>query len=227
MANSQSPSQTTSQPNMVLIVEDNVDTLAWLIGCAQEAYPNAQVLTAASVAGGLALISDNHFDIALVDLGLPDGSGLQIIHALRTSSDTRPTYIVVATIYDDDKNLFAALKSGAQGYILKDQDKEKIVSYLQGIMRGITPLSSGVAKKIVEHFNAKGDSRQEVSLAPREEDVLKSIAKGFSVGETASILGLTTNTVKGYVKAIYTKLGVTSRAEATVEAIRLGLVDLE
>jgi DNA-binding NarL/FixJ family response regulator len=223
----QTASQTTTQPGRVLIVEDNVDTLAWLIACAQEAYSDAEIQTAESVAGGLALISDNHFDIALVDLGLPDGSGLQIIQALRTSTHVQPTYIVVATIYDDDKNLFAALKSGAQGYILKDHDKEKIVSYLQGVMRGITPLSSSVAKKIVEHFNAKGDSRQEISLAPREEDVLKSIAKGFSVGETASILGLTSNTVKGYVKAIYTKLGVTSRAEATVEAIRLGLVDLE
>jgi DNA-binding NarL/FixJ family response regulator len=104
-------------------------------------------LTGEPPIGGLALISGNHFDIALVDLGLPDGSGLQIIHALRTSTHVQPTYIVVATIYDDDKNLFAALKSGAQGYILKDHDKEKIVSYLQGVMRGITPLSSRVAKK--------------------------------------------------------------------------------
>ncbi len=229
MAENKTDDETVSenQPAKVLIVEDNTETLAWLIDCGRESYPTAAIITAENVADGLALVAEHHFDIAIVDLGLPDGSGLQVIHALRNSSQPEPTYIVVATIYDDDKNLFAALKTGAQGYILKDQDKDKIVSYLQGIMRGITPLSSGVAKKIVDHFNAKGDSRQEINLAPREEDVLKSIAKGFSVGETASILGLTTNTVKGYVKVIYTKLGVTSRAEATVEAIRLGLVDLE
>ena len=216
-----------AQPSRVLIVEDNMETLAWLIACGREAYPEAEILTAENVVDSLGLVAKHHFDIAVIDLGLPDGSGLQIIHALRTSEDSKPTYIVVATIYDDDKNLFAALKTGAQGYILKDQDKEKIVSYLQGVIRGITPLSAGVAKKIVDHFNAKGDSRQEINLAPREEDVLRSIAKGFSVGETASILGLTTNTVKGYVKVVYTKLGVSSRAEATVEAIRLGLVDLD
>ena len=114
-------------PDNVLIVEDNKDTLAWLVTCARESYPGVNVLTAETVADGLKLVNENHFDIAIVDLGLPDGSGLQIIHSLRVSADSRSTYIVVATIYDDDKNLFAALKAGAQGYILKDQDKDKIV----------------------------------------------------------------------------------------------------
>lgn len=214
-------------PGLTLVVEDNADTRQWLCDCVALAFPGGDVVAAEDVASALSAIAGNDFSIALVDLGLPDGSGLEVIHSIRSSARGKSTYIVVATIYDDDKNLFTALKTGAQGYILKDQDREKVVSYLQGIPRGETPLSNSMARKIVEHFNAKADGRNEVNLAPREEDVLKFIAKGFSVSDTANILGLTANTVKGYVKTIYSKLGVSSRAEATVEAIRLGLVDLE
>jgi DNA-binding NarL/FixJ family response regulator len=206
-----------------LLVEDNAETRAWLHDCVVAAFPDARVVLAEDVASGLTAIEAADFTLAIVDLGLPDGSGVELITALRGSA----TYIVVATIYDDDKSLFTALKSGARGYILKDQDKARVVSYLKGIQLGEAPLSNAVARRLIQHFNAKGDAREMVPLAPREEDVLKLIAKGFSVSDTARILGLTNNTVKGYVKTVYAKLGVSSRAEATTEAIRLGLVDLD
>lgn len=132
-------------------------------------------------------------------LSLPDVSGLQIIQALLIFFDALQTYIVVATIYDDDKNLLAALKSGTQGYILRDQSKETMVSYPQDIIRGITLLSFSIVRKVVQYFNAKGVFLQEISLIHREERVLKSIAKVFSFGEKASMLARTTNMVKGYV----------------------------
>jgi DNA-binding NarL/FixJ family response regulator len=94
--------------------------------------------------------------------------------------------------------------------------------YLTEILEGQTPLSGKMARNIIDHFNAKvgGEAAIEVNLAPREQDVLKLIVKGFSVSDSANILGLTSNTVKGYVRTEYSKLSVSSRAEATLEAIR-------
>ncbi|MBL4682190.1 MAG: response regulator transcription factor [Pseudomonadales bacterium] len=227
MSISDKTAKTLSNPNRVLIVEDNADSLSWLVKCVNTAFPKANVVTGIDVSSALDLVKQYPIDIALIDLGLPDGSGLQVIHALRQSTKSKQVYIVVATIYEDDKHLFSALKTGAQGYILKDQDREKIVSFLHGIAEGIPPISDKVTKNIISHFNAKGEAAEDVHLAPREQDVLKLIAKGFSVSDSANILGLTGNTVKGYVKTIYSKLGIGSRAEATVEAIRLGLVDLD
>ena len=214
-------------PNRVLIVEDNVDTMQWLEKCVQNAFPKAELLKANDVDSALKLAAQFSIDIALIDLGLPDGSGIQVISSLKQSTKNKHTYIVVATIYEDDKHLFTALKAGAKGYILKDQDRDKIVAYLLGIADGQAPVSDKVTQNIIRHFNAKGEAAESVNLAPREQDVLKLIAKGFSVADSANILGLTVNTVKGYVKTVYSKLAVSSRAEATVEAIRLGLVDLE
>ncbi|MCB1693128.1 MAG: response regulator transcription factor [Pseudomonadales bacterium] len=210
----------------VLVVEDNADTRAWLCQCAATAWPDGEIFDAGDVAGARTLLTTAAFDVAIVDLGLPDGSGVDVITAIRRTSGVE-TYIIVATIYDDDRNLFTALRAGAQGYILKDQDRDKVVSFLQGITRGEPAVSTAVTRKMVDHFNARATSKQESNLAPREQEVLGLIAKGLSVTESAKLLGLTNNTVKGYVKSVYTKLGVTSRAEATAEAIRLGLVDID
>ncbi len=103
-----------------LIVEDNPDTREWLVSCVQAAFPGLHIVVAQDVGGGSAQLTAREFDLALIDLGLPDGSGLDLIRAL--SRQQTPCYIVVATIYDDDRNLFTALKAGARGYILKDQD---------------------------------------------------------------------------------------------------------
>ncbi len=210
-----------------LVVEDNAETREWLCHCLRIALPDGRIVAREDLSGALEAVRSETFSLALVDLGLPDGSGLDVIRALRRSEHGRSTYIVVATISDDDQSVFAALKSGAQGYILKDQDRDRIVGYLQGIPQGDVPLSNQVARRLVEHFNDKAHSLQEAGLAPREEDVLRFIAKGFSVADTAGILGLQASTVKGYVKSLYAKLGIGSRAEATSEAIRLGLVDVD
>lgn len=206
-----------------LVVEDNPETRTWLQTCVSAAFPEMQVHAASSLAGAMALLPARAFDLALVDLGLPDGSGMDVIRALH---DNQPgCYVVVATIYDDDRNLFAALKSGAKGYILKDQDRERIVSYLQGIKKNQPPLSASSSRRLINHFNNKAAALAEARLTPREVDVLCVIGKGYSVDDAAAMLQLSTDTVKGYVKTIYTKLGVSNRSEATLEAIRLGLID--
>lgn len=209
-----------------LVVEDNDDTRKWLCSCVEAAIPGGEIVAVADVSSAQAAVESNRFSLAVVDLGLPDGTGIDIIRALDPAGTSIP--VLVATICDDDKNLFDALKSGARGYILKDQDHEKVVSYIQGMTRGEVALSNQMASRIVDHFNARGAARAgEAILAPREKDILGSIAKGFSVADTATMLGITANTVKSYVKTIYSKLGVSTRAEATAEAIRRGLLDVD
>ena len=206
-----------------LIVEDNPETREWLISCVQSAFPTLRIQSAADLATALTLIARDDFDLALVDLGLPDGSGIDLIRALHAKD--YPCYIVVATIYDDDRHLFTALKAGAKGYILKDQDRDRIVSYLQGIKKNRPALSASSSQRLIEHFNNKGDALEKANLTRREIDVICLIGKGFSVDQAADMLKLSPDTIKGYVKSIYAKLQVTNRSEVTLEAIRLGIID--
>ncbi len=206
-----------------LIVEDNVETLSWLRTCVENAFPSMHIHAAETFTAANVLAASKQFDLALVDLGLPDGSGLDLITLLRVSSPD--CHIVVATIYDDDANLFTALRSGARGYILKDQDRDKIVGYLQGIKQQKPAISAASSQRLIDHFNNVGSEFQQVQLTPRETDVTRLVAKGYSIEETASLLQLSPDTVKGHVKNIYQKLGVNNRSELTLAAVKLGLVD--
>lgn len=213
----------SSEQGQALVVEDNPETRAWLISCISTAYPAMAVHQCADLLSALALVQLHDFDLALVDLGLPDGSGMDVIRALQRRP--HPCYVVVATIYDDDHNLFAALKLGARGYILKDHDRERIVSYLLGIKKNQPAISAAASQRLIEHFNHKGEAMQSSPLTPRETDVLCLVGKGYNVEDAAALLGLSADTVKGYIKSIYAKLGVSNRSEVTLEAIRLGIID--
>lgn len=206
-----------------LIVEDNPETQEWLHSCVASAFNEMTATTADTLQQANSLVESTQYDLALIDLGLPDGSGLDLIKTLRAT--TPNCHIVVATIYDDDKNLFTALRCGAQGYILKDQDREKIVGYLQGIKKNEPALSAASSQRLIDHFNSKGSELADSRLTPREIEVTCLVAKGYSVEESARMLELTADTVKGYVKNIYAKLGVSNRSEITLKAIALGLVD--
>ena len=208
-----------------LVIEDNPDTREWLIQCAQTAFPDIAIDNGSDVTTAKALLSSNQYDLALIDLGLPDGSGLEVIKALSSSSPQ--CHIIVATIYDDDRNLFSALRAGAKGYILKDQDQNRIVSYLQGIKQNRPAISAASSQRLIDRFNAEGAEVAHVQLTPRESDVTRLIAKGCSVEDAAQLLDLSPDTIKGYVKNIYAKLGVNNRSEVTLEAIKLGLIDSE
>lgn len=208
---------------IALVVEDNPETRQWLVKCVRTAFSELEVIEAQTLAQAMESIQLYELSMALVDLGLPDGSGLDVIQALQ--QDQPGCYVVVATIYDDDRNLFTALKAGARGYILKDQDRDRIVSYLQGIRKDQPPLSPASSLRLINHFNNKGSARRDVRLTPREEEVLCLIAKGCSVDQSAELLNLSADTIKGYVKSVYAKLGVSNRSEVTLEAIRLGIIE--
>jgi len=203
------------------ILEDIKETREWLVDVLQSIFPGISVTEAGTIETAKEAISQYKFDLALIDLSLPDGSGIEIIQAIAaTSADT---FIVVATIYDDDNHLFPALQAGARGYMLKEQSKEQISTLLKGIITDSPPLSPSISRRLLDHFNRPMPTEEE-NLTAREKEVLILISKGIKLEEVANMLGITRNTTAGYVKNIYRKLNISSRAEATLTAARMGLI---
>jgi DNA-binding NarL/FixJ family response regulator len=192
-----------------------------------QVFPQAQISEAARVHDALELVSAVRFELALVDLGLPDGSGVTVVEKLREAQPECQS--VVVTIHDDDDHLFPALQAGAYGYILKEQARELIAEQLQRISQGEPPLSPSIARRVIAYFAQQAktpppaDILPDVQLTERESEVLLRVAKGFTLPEIAVQLGLSRHTIADYVKQIYRKLNVSSRAEAALEAQRLGL----
>ena len=211
----------------VLLLEDHPETRQWLSEILQAAFVSVQVHEAASIAQANKLLTEGEFELAVVDLNLPDGSGADFISALKNQSPE--TYAVVATIFDDDEHLFPALEAGAEGYLLKDLSSEDFIESLKGIIKGEPPISPSIAKKLIAHFNKStkliSANNQTSVLSKREAEILSHIARGLNRAETASLLHISLNTVASHLKKIYSKLNVSSRAEATLEALRLGLVN--
>jgi DNA-binding NarL/FixJ family response regulator len=139
---------------------------------------------------------------------------------------------VVVTIYDDDEHLFPALQAGAFGYLLKEQPQQELVAQLLRMVQGEPPLSPPIARRVLSHFVTSPQRRQalmrsvedEVKLTDRETEVLQRVAKGYTLPEIAQQFGLSRHTIADYIKQIYRKLNVSSRAEAALEAARRGLV---
>lgn len=205
-----------------LVVDDLAPSRRWLAQALERAFPGIVIDEAATLRDALQSIEPPP-PLALIDLGLPDGSGLQLIEALVRRG--AGTLCIVATVFDDDAHLFPALRAGAQGYVLKDQTPEALADMLNGIAAGQPPLSPSIARRLLRHFQPLPQREPEMQpLTPRENDVLRLTAKGLTLVEVAEALGISRHTASGYLKDIYRKLSVSSRAEATLEAARLGLV---
>ena len=212
----------------ILLLEDLPEIRAWLGSLVLQVFPGAQIAEAARVHDALGLVSAIKFDLALVDLGLPDGSGVDVVGALREHQPE--TQSVVVTIHDGDEHLFPALQAGAFGYILKEQPRELIIEQLHRISSGEPPLSPSIARRVMAYFTAKSKPQPAsavtmpiVSLTDRETEVLLRVAKGYTLPEIGVQLTLSRHTIADYVKQIYRKLNVSSRAEAALEAQRMGL----
>ena len=213
-----------------LIVEDLPDIRHWLTETLLQAYPRINITTAARRVEALEILQKQNFDLALIDLGLPDGSGVDVVGALKAHQPEALS--VVVTIHADDGHVFPALQAGAFGYLLKEQPREEIVAQLLRITQGEPPLSASIARRVLQYFSMAEADRQRVfaqieeavKLTERESEVLQRVAKGFTLQEIADQFELSRFTINDYVKAIYRKLNVSSRAQAALEAVRRGLV---
>ncbi|TXH57444.1 MAG: response regulator transcription factor [Burkholderiaceae bacterium] len=209
----------------ILLLEDLPEIRAWLKVLINQVFPDAQISESARVHDALGLVSALKFDLALVDLGLPDGSGVDVVASLREHQPECQS--VVVTIHDDDEHLFPALQAGAFGYVLKEQARELIAEQLSRMSQGEPPLSPSIARRVIAYFAAQAKPQKDmiphVQLTDRENEVLLRVAKGFTLPELGVQLNLSRHTIADYVKQIYRKLNVSSRAEAALEAQRLGL----
>jgi DNA-binding NarL/FixJ family response regulator len=217
----------TVPTSRVLLVEDDEPTRARLAD-AVRAHPDLELVGAVgSCAEARRALAQGLPDVLLTDLGLPDGSGIELITELRArGARTQP---IVITIFGDEAHVVAALEAGALGYLLKDAAPETIGAAIQDMLAGGSPISPVIARYLLRRFRpTAADAASEIPrLSERENDVLTMIVKGFSYAETARLLGVSAHTVTTHVRNIYRKLEVHSRGEAVYEALQMGLVKLD
>lgn len=217
----------------VLIIEDLKDAQLWLREAVLLAFPEAEVSCCNTLGKALQWITEQSPDLCLVDLKLPDGTGVDFIRSCHSRHPS--AYQVVTTIYNDDIHLFPAIQAGASGYLLKDEPKATIAQALKASgSEGSPPLSAQVARRMIRYFKQNGVGNEPEKdpspsavrlLSPREQETLTRIAAGHTIAQTAQILGVSYHTAAQHVKNLYAKLGISARAEAVREAIRLGLYD--
>ena len=206
----------------ILVIEDHYETREWLVALVKETFAGSDVIQAGTLEQAYDWLSANTANLAIIDLSLPDGNGKDLLVYLKETSPE--TYLVVATIFDDDKHLFDALRAGASGYLLKDQPRQAIIDSLAGIVYGSPPLSPAISRRILRQFQQPVATEATAALSEREKEVLFLLAKGYGRGDIAELLKVSVNTAASHIKSIYRKLNVSGRAEATLEAVRMGLV---
>ena len=229
-------------PAHILILEDQPDAVAMLTQVARASFGEVHLAVANDLASVRKLTSpelQRHFDYALVDMRLPDG--LSIDWLAQFKQQQPKTVVIVTSLYDDDDLVFAALRAGADGYLLKGDGADQLEHALAKLLRGEPPISPAIARKLMQQFRVSalaltvaapitppeprgGVSLTAQSLTAREEDVLALIGSGLMIKQVAAKLGISYHTVNDNIKAIYRKLGIHTRAQAASEASRLGLV---
>jgi len=211
----------------VAMVEDDRDTRARLAASIRAQGSLRLVAEYATGAEALAGLDSSAPDVLLVDLGLPDISGLEVV---RFVAGRHPECdILIISIFGDEANVLAALEAGARGYLLKGSLQHDIAFDIQDIRNGGSPLSPVIARQVLKRLRApspakKAEAEDETTLTAREGEILNAISRGFSYAETAEMLGISVGTVHTFLKRIYRKLAVHSKTEAVFEANRLGLI---
>ncbi|HTL25050.1 MAG TPA: response regulator transcription factor [Burkholderiales bacterium] len=210
----------------ILIVEDEPEFLR--VYCdAIASEPSFDLVGAVTTLGdALALAEKAVPDVLVVDLGLPDGSGTELI---RRACQLRPDCdVLVVTVFGDDRHVLDAIAAGATGYILKDSPAAELLRCIRELRAGGSPISPSIARRLLARMRGpepdQVQTRQDNPLTEREADILRLVAKGLSFADVGSVLGISAHTVVAHVKNIYRKLSVHSRGEAVFEAGQMGLL---
>jgi len=221
----------SDDPISIVIVEDEPEfrrRFAQII----ESEPSMQLVgVAANRREAQVIIDAEDFDVLLIDLGLPDGNGIDLI---RHVSQKKPDAdIMVVTVFGDEQHVVSSIEDGATGYILKDSTPADVISCIRLLRAGGSPVSPVVARSVLRAIRnrigssspaARTATPENNPLSARETEILQLLAKGMSFIEIGEILGISPHTVTAHIKKIYRKLAVHSRGEAVYEATQMGLL---
>jgi DNA-binding NarL/FixJ family response regulator len=228
---------TSTHPIRVGIVEDDMDFLHALEGTVAGAADMVLAAAASTRHAGLQMLDGRACDVLVVDLGLPDGSGIDVIDA--AASHWPDCAVMVSTNFGDELHVMRAIEAGAAGYLLKHSNPGGLADAIRSIFQGGSPISPIIARQMLTRFRHLPPVRQALAkcvapadaqplrtqLSPREQQVLELITKGFTTEEIAGLMAVSSHTVLTFIRRTYRKLKVNSRAEAIYEAKMLGLLD--
>lgn len=227
------PVSSSSPSIRVALVEDDVDFQQALADAIQNA-PDMLLSTVASTrAQGLQALEGESADVLLVDLGLPDGSGIDVICAAHARWPS--CSIMVSTAFGDELHVMQSLEAGAAGYLLKDSAQHSMLAEIRSLHAGGSPISPLIARQVLTRFRHQDRAtpadaqptlaKPRAALSAREQQVLEFITKGFTFEEIALLMSVSRHTVQSFVRRIYTKLEVNSKVQAIYEARSQGLLD--
>ncbi|ENU20341.1 hypothetical protein F994_01400 [Acinetobacter bohemicus ANC 3994] len=222
----------TILPVPVLIVEDESLIQERLRNILAElGYDNDGLIFAKNLKEAFLHIEQQHISLALVDLGLPDGNGIELIEKLRAQDSS--ALILVISAWSTQESLFSAIKAGATGYVLKERDDAEVLLSIRSILRGGAPIDPFIAQEILKQISAsviigskdnKTLDSDVAHLTNRETEILDLVAQGMSNKEIAEQLFVSKYTVESHIKHIYRKLSVTKRTKAVSTARSLGIL---
>jgi DNA-binding NarL/FixJ family response regulator len=211
----------------VALLEDEPHTRAAIAARLAQSSTIELIASVATLAEMREVLQQRQPQVLIVDLELPDGSGLDLIAFAHVRWPAM--HILVLTVLDDEHKVIAAIERGADGYLLKDESAIALVDAVLEVSEGGSPISPAIARHLVRRLAAQAPgldaSAAAISLSERERQVLQLAAKGYAYAEVAKLLGISVSTVASYTRHIYEKLQVDSRSGAVYEATRLGLID--
>jgi DNA-binding NarL/FixJ family response regulator len=206
-------------PTTVSIVEDNEQlrtTLARVLNRAEGYRCVSHYGDAESALEGL---PKDHPDVVLMDINLPGMNGVECVRQLKQAMPK--VLVIMLTVYEDTENIFNALAAGASGYMLKRTKSVELLEAISEVRRGGSPMTTHIARKVVQSFQKAGPSPQPTeNLSQREQEVLDCLSQGFLYKEIAEKLGISYETVHTYIRRIYEKLQVRTRTEAVAKFLR-------
>ena len=221
------PSTAFPKPIRLVIAEDETMTREMLARLFSLEDDITVVGTASDGARALSVVRAQKPDVVLTDIGMPQITGIQLTETLR--HEMPETNVVILTIYDDDERVFAAIKAGAKGYILKDSRPEETIAAVRAAGRGEALLQPSLVGRVLSEFGRlsiqrAADNAVFAELTEREREVLAEVGKGKRNRDIGDALFISEKTVKNHISNIFAKLEVNTRAEAALLAARQGLV---
>jgi DNA-binding NarL/FixJ family response regulator len=207
-------------PITVSILEDNDQLRATLARVISRAEGFTCVGQHPSAEAAIEALPRERPQVALMDINLPGMNGVECVRRLKPQMPD--TQFVMLTVYEDTDNIFNALAAGATGYLLKRSPRAELLTALRDVLRGGSPMSAHIARKVVQSFQrpVPATAAPTETLSEREQQVLDCLAQGFLYKEIAEKLGISYETVHTYIRRIYEKLQVRTRTEAVAKFLR-------